>query len=543
MPDKSLTEAAWKAFAKQGSYKDAPLLKALASLDKAGKAGGESELEALDEVEKQVDLLRKAHKGDKKLDDYLSDLDKALARQRKQTEQDLAARRKAEAQAGEDEEESPALLTTKMIPLLREVRKGDLVLQALIAVAGKETVVLLSRKAISPARGKLLKEQMTNPGGLKFIRGECTLENSALTFIVQAAAGGLAKRLKAALLAQTELRLKVRVRGEDPDDVDEDMEEGGAVSESDEAPDAPTPDAPSRPDAVERARYEQRMSALEPLLMAALRAQQGDTGKLRAVAEFARGKARAEAWGAALQSLDALEGLLKAATSSGGKASDPVEVEPEATPKRNDAATAFAARLSALMGRIKAGIEAGGPRAAELKLKLSEAGALGRARDFPAGMLVLDTLEDLLDAPAVDSPQTVEQGVEDVPDEAPPSRPKLSLVQQRSFMLTKWRVIPGRIRADLGALRAVLVDTGADSDPTELVDLIASHLEDLLEEIQDAMDDAINAGDMAAFKGLAARVADDEIVVLLVDNPAIDGKVCRDRILAAMREIENGLVG
>jgi hypothetical protein len=98
-------------------------------------------------------------------------------------------------------------------------------MSSLIAVAGKETVVMISKRAISPARGKLLKEQMTNPGGLKFIRGECLFEQNTLTFVVQSPAAGLAKKLKAALLAQTELRLKVRVRGEDPNDIDDDGQE------------------------------------------------------------------------------------------------------------------------------------------------------------------------------------------------------------------------------------------------------------------------------------------------------------------------------
>ena len=147
MSDKPLTEAAWKTFSKGGSYKDAPLLKALAALDRAEKGGAQAQLEALEELEKQADALRKANKADKKLGDYLDDLDKALARQRKTSQAAL----EAEKRSSDEEEESPALLTSKMIPLLREVHKEGVRLHALVAVAGRETVVLLSRQAISSA--------------------------------------------------------------------------------------------------------------------------------------------------------------------------------------------------------------------------------------------------------------------------------------------------------------------------------------------------------------------------------------------------------
>jgi hypothetical protein len=233
-----LSEATWTAFSKKQKLDlgDAPLVKALAKFDKTSEDKPEPRLEALqgliEEIKKQVtaQARRKKEMGDKlfgEVKDKLYALLDSAEMLHKDTEKAVAAR-KASA---DDEEDSPALLTTKLIPLLREVRKGEVEMQALIALAGKETVVLLSRKAISPARGKLLKDQMTHPSGLKFIRGTCMLEQASVTFVVQAPAAGLAKKIKAALLQQTELRLKVRVRGEDPNDVDEEGEDNESTAE------------------------------------------------------------------------------------------------------------------------------------------------------------------------------------------------------------------------------------------------------------------------------------------------------------------------
>ncbi len=225
MAEKQLTDAAWKSFAKGKGYKDSDMLRALDALARAGKGAAEDRLKALDALEKQAELLRKAHKGDKALADYLAELDKASARERKQAERD-AKREEDEKQAAaqaDEEADSPAMLTTQVPALLRELRKGR-AMHALVANAGKDTAVLISRKPISTSRRKLLTEYLGVSGSAKFIVAECLFEANAVTFVVATQAAGLAKRLKAALLAQAGLRVKVRVRGAEAGDVDEDLE-------------------------------------------------------------------------------------------------------------------------------------------------------------------------------------------------------------------------------------------------------------------------------------------------------------------------------
>ena len=314
MSDKSLTEAEWKKFSKGRNLKDAALLKALADLDKAKTP--EAQLEALDEIEKQAELLRKASKSAKEVTSYLDDVDKALAKERKLAEAE--AKKAAAAAAEGEEEESPDLLTTRMVPVLRAVPKGEVV-HALIATAGKDTVVLVSRKTIGAPRRKLLAAELGASGGVKFIAGECIWEESAHTFVVQTQAAGLAKKIRAALLNQTQQRFKVRVRGEDPTDIDDDGEPAQADPAGEQAASPPAPvtagplPATSEPVPGElQARFEERMAQIEAAVLAALKAQVPDANKIRAVADFAREKGAAGNYKSAMAGLDQLDKLLAA---------------------------------------------------------------------------------------------------------------------------------------------------------------------------------------------------------------------------------------
>lgn len=249
MAEKHLTEAAWKAFAKGRDLKGDALIRALADWARAEREAPQDQLKALDAIDKQAQSLLKSAKGDKELASYLGEVDKALARSRKAAEQ-AAKQAVADAAAADEEEQSPALLTTKMAPLLRLVSKGE-TMHALVAGAGKRVAVMLSRKPISPARRKLLAEYL-DESGIKYFSGECLLESNAHTFVLQTQVGGMAKKIKAALHEQTGLRLKVRCRGEGGEtDDDDEAEEGAPVAQAE-----PTQD-PS-------AAFNARLAALVP---------------------------------------------------------------------------------------------------------------------------------------------------------------------------------------------------------------------------------------------------------------------------------------
>ncbi|MCW7539690.1 hypothetical protein OOT46_17775 [Aquabacterium sp. A7-Y] len=300
--DKQLSESDWKKFAKGRGLKDTALVKALAALEQA--KAPEQQLKALDEIEQQSAALRKSNKGDKELAGQLDGLDKALDKQRKVSEVEA---RKAAAQ--DDGDDAPDLLTTKLIPLLQKVKKGEQ-MHVLLGSTGQEVAVLMSPKAISKNKRQLLQDYL-QASSVKPFEGSCVFEDNAYTFALQEPAAGLAKKLKAALLKQTGLKLKVRVSG--PDGVDDDGEPAEAT-EATEAQEAPGEAQGAQPKTPEDAKtqFDGRMAALEPRVLAALQAQVGPSSKIRALAEFAREKAQGGNFKAALQALDALDTLLLA---------------------------------------------------------------------------------------------------------------------------------------------------------------------------------------------------------------------------------------
>lgn len=425
MSDKNLTELDWKKFSKGRDLKDAVFVKALAALEKARTP--DAELAALADIEKQADILRKAGKPDKEITAYFDDLDKALDKQRKLFEMEAKKAAKEhqaktqEKKGGKDEqedeeEETPELLTTKMIPLLRQVKKG-VEIQVLVARAGSEVAVLMSRRGISPSRRKLLSDYL-NGGTAKFFPGHCIFEENAYTFVLKTQAAGLAKKLKAALLKQVELRLKVRVRGEDLNDIDDD----GELAEADEildatdptaaravqlkataapivpgAPAASVPSAPLRSDSL-KADFDARMAALQPKVLEVLKAQVGDVSKIRAVAEFVHEKGESGQYKAALAGLDSLVKLLD---SAGGIPAAPpmgAAVASEVAPAAASSAetSRFNVRLAALLPQVKQAMVTPGASALDIKLKTSEAGVYARKKEFDAAHELLDEVEVLL---------------------------------------------------------------------------------------------------------------------------------------------------
>lgn len=356
-----LGESSWKAFTKKQklALDDAALVKALARLDKTDATRPEPMVQALDEVvdeaRKQVLALgRNKALGDKLRNDAKDRLYEVIEAAERRLKEARAA---LEAAADDDEEDTPVLLTSKMVPLVRELRKGEARMHALIGTAGRNTAVLIMRRPISPARRKLLNEAIDAKGGAKYIVGECLFEDQALTFIVKAPAAGLAKRLKAALLAQTDLRLKVRVRGEDPNDVDEDGEDEGVEHDDAQARQA---------HAASGASFKARLAALVPRIKAALDAGKGRAEDARLKASEAGVLARKGDFEQANALLDEAEALIEASgdSTAGSARSAPAAASPEGAASDplviwQQAKDAVDAQLSALQDTLrKTGVRA-----------------------------------------------------------------------------------------------------------------------------------------------------------------------------------------
>lgn len=378
MADKRLTETAWKAFATKHGYKDAALLDALTRLDAAGSDPGR-QLQALALIEKEATALRKANKADKALAGQLDDMEKAADKARDDAR---GAIRQAEKDAAEPEDEQgPAALATKLVRLLRAVRNGE-VLNGMLAVHGKSVAVLLSRKTLGAAARKVLAAGLPEASGAKYVPAQCLFEAKAHTFVMEKRLPNIARLIKAALLAQTGLKVKVRVRGADPADVEDD-------GEADEGDDRPQADADISADPA-RAGYEEALAAIEPRVARALKANVGDTTKIRALSQFAQGKAEAGAFRAALQALQALEPLLGTAPA----AADPTAAV-DAT-RGGDPMEAFKDRLTTLVPQLKAAIGGGREGGDAQRARVAEAGALANKKQFDAANEILTGIETWL---------------------------------------------------------------------------------------------------------------------------------------------------
>jgi hypothetical protein len=518
--EKILTEGEWKSFAKgqklddpKVASKDTKALheavqNALQALGKTDENKPEEMLAGLDKFEgvltkqvaanaKRKDKDGKAIKDTKEVKDQLYKMLTAVEKQRKELQVAKDKKEQAEQDAGEDEE-SPALLTTKMVPLIREVRKGQLVLHTLIALTGKETLVLLSRKAISPARGKLLKEQMTNPSGLKFIRGECMLEANALTFVVQSSATGLAKKLKAALLAQTELRLKVRVRGEDPEDIDED-DGGDGDAQSDEAAGAAAQGGkPPPPDAAKLAFAKRLLKLKVEVDKAAVRGD-AQAKELQALLASARQMVQDGNTSGGNDELTALEKLLANKAPGGQTATDAKAGGPAPAGDVNPK-VGFDARLKALFPDIQKAI-AGPPPNAEVKRLLASMGFHAKKGDFGNAHAVLDEIEALLAGAAATGATAASGG----PKVAAAAGANVRFQQTRLV----WDQTRKKVQGELRKLEGAILEQCKTQPDMQVIaegtkDLY-SILEVLDERLIDKLDEALNATTPQARNDLQAE--------------------------------------
>lgn len=319
-----LTESSWTAFTKKLKLDldDAALVKGLAKTEKTDIAKPEPRLAALEDlvelIKKQVVALAKRKKelGDKvfgEVKDKLYALLDVAEPELKLAEAAVRAEKAAADTGGDEEEDTPVLLTKKMLPLVRELRKGGVTMHAMICTAGKNTALLIMRRPIAPARRKLLAEAVDAKGGAKYIGAECMLEDKALTFVVQSQAAGLAKRLRQALLDQIELRLKVKVRGDDGEDADGDDDDEPQTIEPEGIPPAPPrPTTPTETPDDPAPAFKARLEALMP----ALKSGHPSAEAARLKASEAGALSRKREWEAAHRLLDEAEELLAAPVSS-----------------------------------------------------------------------------------------------------------------------------------------------------------------------------------------------------------------------------------
>ncbi|MBQ0931882.1 hypothetical protein [Ideonella alba] len=330
MADKYLSEKEWKNTSKGTAWKAEPLAKALAAFEKADKSGPEDGLKALDEVQKQADLLGKSAKGDKVLTTWLGNLDKSISSQRKDYEKVVAEAAKAAKNAkdaakgeSEDDEENAAaavLLDPKRLLSQFQMLKRDPQRRAQFAfVAAKtESGFTLSPKVAGRKLFAKLSEALESKVGTF---GVAWLDGTTLVLQIDKAMGGVVKKVRAPIKACGFRIAKVVLWDAEGKVLEEDVadEKDLPPPEGSSSDNAPPQESPRSED-PQKTPYEQRLKALATPLQQALDGGHPAAAKLRELLNFAKGKADGGQFGAGLQALEVLAKLLG---QGGGEAPAP----------------------------------------------------------------------------------------------------------------------------------------------------------------------------------------------------------------------------
>jgi hypothetical protein len=171
-------------------------------------------------------------------------------------------------------------------------------------------------------------------------------------------------------------------------------------------------------------------------------------------------------------------------------------------------------------------------RAGQLRAVLAYADGKAEAKDFAKALQGLDSLDKLLHTPT------------GVPTEAPPAP---GLVQKRKFLVERWQRIPPEVRADLQKLKAAIEREMPGEDSDELIELAEDYLDDVYNEMKDAIDDDINSGDpqyktaISAIGAFRTKIAGEPLIQHLKKNKLNVELSVESILLGALDEVERAL--
>ncbi len=431
MSDKHLTESPWKTLATKQKFKDPALGKALAAYENLGENEFQDRLKALEKIESEVASLLKDKevKKNEDLSDYLEEVDREIPKARRLV---AAAEKKAEESEGDEEEEEDdgkdaGAIKKKMLALLNQVKtKGpeDKQLRFMALIAKGQSAVLLG-KAVGAGQKKALLEMVPNVQGPKFVTGDCVWESNAHTFVVEKVPSGLGKKVQKALMAETGIKWKVRVRsldGSEASDADDEQEvaeeegEEAAGPQEATAPQEGVPNAPPPPPPEKRAAFMERLKVLKPEMDKVIAANVAASAETKTLFAELAGLARGGDFDGALAEFDRLETLVK--TGSRQMAEPAQEA---------DIAGKFRERLAAFLPKLKEVVTANPPLGGEIRTVVMEAGAQAKAGNYNQANALMDRAQGLVPGAATPPPTT------QAPPQAPPEQaPQQQTSQQQT---------------------------------------------------------------------------------------------------------------
>jgi hypothetical protein len=228
-----------------------------------------------------------------------------------------------------------------------------------------------------------------------------------------------------------------------------------------------------------------RLLKLRPLVDKAVADGHAQAGKLQAQMAAAMKKAQAGDSAGGTEELKTLETMLSEMSTAAAEAAAKAK-RPEGTA---DPKLAFNARLSAMFPSIQKAM-AGPPPNPDIKLKVSEFGALAKKGDFGDAHAVLDAIEAILVAagPAPDAP-----GASATPATpaaaaaaAKPGRPPQPRVAFTLARLT-WLQTRTLIKSELAALEAKVLEECKDETDIEVLKANSGVLYSLMDRLDDSL--------------------------------------------------------
>ncbi|MCA8948454.1 MAG: hypothetical protein KDE27_03070, partial [Planctomycetes bacterium] len=413
MSQNHLTERAWKTLALTHQIKDLGLGKALAVYGQLDAAKDPADAaSALQQVASLALKVKKANAGNRDVVTHLEELAKEVKKTLPAIEARTrtvagAAQETGRARAAEhdsdDEEDAAALrkdLKGQLTSAMARVRKrapGDPEqlqspkpqLQFMACVEGNRQAVIVARR-VGSATKKLLLEIAGAGGGSKFFRGECLFENDSHTFVLPQASSGMARRIAAALFAETGHKYRVSVRDDSAAvafDADAEADVAGD-GDGDEVAAATTTDDLA-------ARWQQVKRSLFPRIKEVLAGSSPDRDEVRGLVTNATRQEQSGDYEAAIATFEELRRRL-----DGSSPTQDVRDDDEAT---------WIARREAIEAPYLAAVRERPGRADKLRAVLAFADGKAEAREFDKALVALDRLEQALAAqPADDGPAAVD---------------------------------------------------------------------------------------------------------------------------------------
>lgn len=421
-----------------------------------------------------------------------------------------------------------------------------------------EHYLAMHRKRSAAQLGKVAKQDGV---GKKVAFGTAEIDGKCLNLTCERNLPTLAKRIKKYLKSQ---KIMLNVRVLDPEGNLLDSDEDDSIPDDPSLDDAAAQDAASQPEAspaeTPDADGPDAGSDTEPETVpeagpdaGAIAAQlAADKDRMSALPEAQRQKLVAP-----LQAVVALlkSGDLVQAAAGADKITAALD-KLLAAASTDQGATVDTAALAQRLKAAHAGLAeiANADAVAKLTQAIKVAAETLRGQDAETATGQIERIEAAmarLTGAAAAPPETGASAAPPQPDAAAQARAKTGIaegtVKKRAFLATRWQKIPAEIKAEIGKLRSAMRADVPEEEPDALAAAMEKTLDTFCADMQEALDDAINAGDPGYTKSVGligdfrTRVQSDKLIQHIKDNPFDGGADVEPVLLAALDEMQDVL--